>query len=142
MALSYKNITLTGASGVSSTLIGKTTMLNTVTTANSTLGTNPTSVNRVSGATTINNKLTVTGNATFSNTSSIFAVATANVNLTGTGKTLVKTANTDIRGGTLLVTSNVAVVGTGGIKFKDGTSLTSGVSGLTRAEVQAIVLSL
>jgi len=112
MTLSYKNITLTGASGVSPTLIGKTTMLNAVVTANSTLGTNPTSVNRVSGATTINNKLTVTGNATFSNTSGIFSLSAANVDFTGTGKTLVKTANTDVRGGSFLVTSNAAFVGT------------------------------
>ena len=91
----------------------------------STLGTNPTSVNRLSGATTVNNKLTITGNVSVTNTSSVFAVATANVNLTGTGKTLIKTANTDVRGGTMLITSNVSVMGTGGIKFRDGTSITT-----------------
>lgn len=125
---------LSGATTINNklTVTGNVSISNTSSTltvaGGSTLGTNPTSVNRLSGATTINNKLTVTGNASFSNTSGVFAVSAANVNLTGTGKTLVKTANTDVRGGTMLITSNVAVMGTGGIKFKDGTSITTAPS--------------
>jgi len=122
------NLSITNSSSVA-TLNGRATIGKYLTvTGNTTLGTNPTSVHRLSGATTINNKLTVTGNASFSNTSGVFAVSAANVNLTGTGKTLVKTANTDVRGGTMLITSNVAVMGTGGIKFKDGTSITTAPS--------------
>jgi len=49
------------------------------------------------------------GTATFANP---LAISSANVNLTGTGKTLIKTANTDVRGGSFLVTSNATFVGT------------------------------
>ena len=130
-------------------------------TANTTLGTNPQSVHRLSGRVDLNNKLVVTGNVnvtnvasvstfvgtlsvtrtafalgntafgsgvtdvhrhagrsdfsgairatsniTQTNTSSTVSFAAANVNFTGTGEFLVKTANVDIRGGSLLVTSN------------------------------------
>ena len=130
-------------------------------TANTTLGTNPQSVHRISGRIDLNNKLNVTGNVnvtnvasvasftgilnvtrtmsglgnttfgsgvtdvhrhagrsdfsgairavaniTQTNTSSTVSFSAANVNLIGTGKTLIKTANVDIRGGSLLVSSN------------------------------------
>ncbi len=119
---------ISGATTINGKLVGTGNV--TFTNATSfTIGVNPTAVNRISGLTTINGKLTVTGNLAISNTSGLVAISAANVNLTGTGKTLIKTANTDVRGNRMLITSNVVITGAAGLTFPDGTAQTTAASG-------------
>lgn len=87
----------------------------------------------VAGNTVVSGVSTFDKNATFNKNLAVSANASfsGNVSVTGTGDVLLRTANVDVRGGTMLVTSNVVATGT-----------VSGPRVMNRARVLAAILSM
>ena len=101
--------TTTGYSGATQRFFGTTFTEGRLNATGNVAFTNTSGVHTVAGRVTLSKSLTVSGNTALS---ANVTMAGANVNITGTGKTLVKTANVDLRGGSLLVTSNTVVQAT------------------------------